>query len=293
MDKAEKKKITTALTIPGILLAIMWVIRITESLFHINLGFLGVHPLHADGIPGILLYPFIHGSFKHLMANSIPFLILGAALFYFYGKIAFKVFVSKGKGQQDAKFIKLFNLIDKYEDYDEARILEAEKSIKPSQISNLKAHYFGTANSMVLNFNKIDYFITGIGSGGTITGVGKRLKEEYGAKVIGVLPKGYKIGDTHFSHNIFGIGIGIKPKILDLSIIDDFIYIEEYDLKEAMKIARREGLFLGISSLANIAAIKKLISSLEKTSLNNATIITVASDEGDNYLSFLKELCDG
>ena len=94
MDKAEKKKITTALTIPGILLAIMWLVRIFETLFHVNLGFLGVHPLHTDGIPGILLYPFIHGSFKHLLANSVPFLILGTALFYFYGKIAFKVFVS-------------------------------------------------------------------------------------------------------------------------------------------------------------------------------------------------------
>ena len=94
MDKAEKKKILTALTIPGFLLAIMWIIRITESLFHINLGFLGVHPLHADGIPGVFLYPFIHGSFSHIMANSLPFLILGTALFYFYNKIALKVLIS-------------------------------------------------------------------------------------------------------------------------------------------------------------------------------------------------------
>ena len=94
MDKAEKKKILTALTIPGLLLAVMWIIRITESLFQINLGFLGVHPLHADGIPGIFLYPFIHGSFSHIMANSLPFLILGTALFYFYNKIAFKVLLS-------------------------------------------------------------------------------------------------------------------------------------------------------------------------------------------------------
>ncbi len=94
MDKAEKKKILAALTVPGLLLAIMWIVRITESLFHIRLGFLGVHPLHVDGIPGIFLYPFIHGSFSHIMANSLPFLILGTALFYFYNKIALKVLLS-------------------------------------------------------------------------------------------------------------------------------------------------------------------------------------------------------
>jgi len=94
MDKAEKRKITTALTIPVILLTVMWIIRIVESLFNIDLAFLGVHPLHADGIPGIFLYPFIHGSFKHIMANSLPFLILGTALFYFYREVAFKVLVS-------------------------------------------------------------------------------------------------------------------------------------------------------------------------------------------------------
>jgi len=93
MDKAEKKKINVAFTVPVVLLSLMWIVRIAESLFHFDLAFLGVHPLHADGIPGIFLYPFIHGGFKHLMANSLPFLILGTALFYFYGKIAFKVLV--------------------------------------------------------------------------------------------------------------------------------------------------------------------------------------------------------
>jgi cysteine synthase A len=156
--------------------------------------------------------------------------------------------------------------------------------------SNVKAHYFGTAHTMVLNFNKIDYFITGIGSGGTITGVGKRLKEKYKTYIIGVLPKGYKIGNTNFNHKIFGIGIGVKSKILDLSGIDDYIYIEEKDLKEAMKIATQEGIFVGVSSLANIAAIKKLVKTLKKRSIFNKTILTVAPDEGDNYLNFLKEV---
>ncbi len=65
----------------------------------------------------------------------------------------FKVFVNKGKSQSDAKFIKLFNLIDKYQDYDEARILEAEKSIKPVQISNLKAHLYRQILQSLANYN--------------------------------------------------------------------------------------------------------------------------------------------
>ena len=65
----------------------------------------------------------------------------------------FKVFVSKGKSQQDAKFIKLFNLIDKYDDYDEARILKLEKSIKAKQISNLKAHLYRQILQSLLNYN--------------------------------------------------------------------------------------------------------------------------------------------
>ncbi len=68
----------------------------------------------------------------------------------------FKVFVSKGKSKEEAKFIKLFNLIDRYQDYDEARILEAEKSIKPAQISNLKAHLYRQILQSLANYNPDD-----------------------------------------------------------------------------------------------------------------------------------------
>jgi len=68
----------------------------------------------------------------------------------------FKVFVSKGKDQSDAKFIKLFNIIDKYNDYDEHRIFEQEKTIKPSQISNLKAHLYKQVLQSLVNYNPDD-----------------------------------------------------------------------------------------------------------------------------------------
>jgi membrane associated rhomboid family serine protease len=69
----------------------MWIVRLVEYAFGIHLGFLGIHPLHADGLPGIVLSPFLHAGFEHLLANTLPFLVLAVALFYFYPQIAVKV----------------------------------------------------------------------------------------------------------------------------------------------------------------------------------------------------------
>ncbi len=90
----EKHRLIRALTIPGILLLIMWIAKLAETIFGFSLVPFGVHPLHLDGIPGILFSPFVHAGFKHLAANSFPFLILGTALFYFYRKISMKAFLS-------------------------------------------------------------------------------------------------------------------------------------------------------------------------------------------------------
>ena len=89
----EKNRLIAASTIPAVLLLLMWIVRFVESAFGIDLGFLGIHPLHADGLPGILLAPFVHAGFKHLGANTVPFFVLGVALFYFYRDLALKVLV--------------------------------------------------------------------------------------------------------------------------------------------------------------------------------------------------------
>ena len=89
----EKSKLIGASTIPVMLLLLMWAIRFVEYGFGIDLGFLGVHPLHANGLPGIILAPLIHAGFKHLGANTVPFLVLGVALFYFYRELALKVLI--------------------------------------------------------------------------------------------------------------------------------------------------------------------------------------------------------
>jgi len=89
----EKKKLLSSVYIPFILLFIMWIVKIVELAFDIRLSWLGVHPMHLDGLPGIILSPFLHGDMHHLMANSVSFLVLAVALFYFYRQISLRVLI--------------------------------------------------------------------------------------------------------------------------------------------------------------------------------------------------------
>jgi len=87
-----RKKFLLSLIIPGTFVFLMWLTRITESLFELDLVSLGIYPLTLKGLPGILLSPFIHEDFRHLLNNSLPFLLLSVALFYFYSEIALRIF---------------------------------------------------------------------------------------------------------------------------------------------------------------------------------------------------------
>lgn len=95
MDDPEKdfykKKLLLSMIIPGIFLFVIWIIKIIEVLFDLDLSHAGIYPLRAEGLPGILLSPFIHEDFSHLFNNSLPLFFLGMALFYFYPEIALKV----------------------------------------------------------------------------------------------------------------------------------------------------------------------------------------------------------
>jgi len=88
----EQKRFFYSLIFPSFFLIIIWIIKITEVLLNINFVFLGIYPLKLKGLIGIITAPLIHSDFQHLIANSIPILILGTGLFYFYNKIAYKVF---------------------------------------------------------------------------------------------------------------------------------------------------------------------------------------------------------
>jgi len=87
-----RKKFFLSLIIPGILVFFMWLTRIIELLFEIDLVHFGIYPLTLKGLPGILFSPFIHEDFRHLFNNSLPVLMLSVALFYFYSEIAFRIF---------------------------------------------------------------------------------------------------------------------------------------------------------------------------------------------------------
>ncbi len=89
--KEEKRKLIYALAIPVVLLFIMWVVKFVEYSFDISFANYGNYPLDIKGLAGIVLMPFIHGSWDHLMANSVSFLVLSTALFYFYNNISARV----------------------------------------------------------------------------------------------------------------------------------------------------------------------------------------------------------
>ncbi len=90
--KLEKKKLLRSLRFPGAFVALLWLIKLAELALNQDFSSMGVFPLESKGLPGILLGPLIHGDLQHLAANSVPLLILGLGIFYFYRPIAFRVF---------------------------------------------------------------------------------------------------------------------------------------------------------------------------------------------------------
>ncbi|MBE5757861.1 MAG: cysteine synthase family protein [Clostridiales bacterium] len=155
---------------------------------------------------------------------------------------------------------------------------------RPQQFSNelnVLAHYNGTGEEIVKNVHNIDAFVSGFGTGGTIIGIGKKIKEKFpNAKVIAMEPKNMtllsldkKIG----SHKIEGIGDDFLPDIVDKSIIDGNILIEDNDAIQMSKmLARKLGLGVGISSGGNFLA-SMLVS--------GENVVTVFADDFKKYLS--------
>jgi membrane associated rhomboid family serine protease len=92
-EKFYRKKLLLSMIIPGIFIFFMWMVKIVEVLFNINLSSFGIYPLTVRGLQGILFSPFIHADFNHLFNNSLPLFLLAVALFYFYSEVALKVFL--------------------------------------------------------------------------------------------------------------------------------------------------------------------------------------------------------
>lgn len=152
--------------------------------------------------------------------------------------------------------------------------------------SNPTVHYNTTAKEIIADFPQgVDYLISGVGTGGHLSGVGKALKELNSAtKVLAVEPSDSPVisGGQSGPHALQGIGAGFIPGNLDTSILDGSIQItkeEAYDFTK--KIAKEEGLFVGISTGASLAAVSK---KLEKIG-TEAKILTFNYDTGERYLS--------
>lgn len=170
---------------------------------------------------------------------------------------------------------------------------ELAKSFKdsfiPAQFDNLsnpKAHYTSTGPEIYSDMDgKIDVFIASVGTGGTITGTGKYLKENNPTiKVIAVEPASSPLLSKGKSgpHKIQGIGANFVPSVLDTSIYDKVIAVSDEDAFEYAKIARKEGLLIGISSGAVLAAAMEVA---KKDEYQNKNIVILFPDSGERYLS--------
>jgi membrane associated rhomboid family serine protease len=89
---SELKRLKYSLFLPLLLLLTMWILKIYEYTLDLSFAYLGIFPLKAEGLFGILFSPLIHGDFEHLISNSISFLVLSVGLFYFFRKFAYKLF---------------------------------------------------------------------------------------------------------------------------------------------------------------------------------------------------------
>lgn len=176
---------------------------------------------------------------------------------------------------------------------DDAISMAKELSLKhgyfmPMQFQNINnpiAHMKNTAIEIIKDIPDLDYFIASVGTGGTITGVGTILKEHNpNISIKAIEPKTSSVlsGNDAGKHKIQGIGAGFIPKVLDTSVYDEVIQIEDEDaFVTARLLAKEHGLFVGISTGANVFAALELAKKVGK----NKKILTVSPSNAERYLS--------
>jgi cysteine synthase A len=154
--------------------------------------------------------------------------------------------------------------------------------------ANPRIHYDTTGQEIIKQLSDIDVFTAGVGSGGTISGVGKRLKE-YNKNIIvaGAEPSKSPVlsGGSPSPHKIQGIGAGFVPDTYNGDYVDEIVTVtDEEAIDTAVEVSAKIGILIGISSGANVAAARKLAKKYGK----DKKILTLAPDGGEKYLSIVK-----
>jgi len=169
-------------------------------------------------------------------------------------------------------------------------VKDTKNSYMPQQFdnpANPAAHEHTTAQEILSDTDgNVDYFVAGVGTGGTLTGVGNVLKKNIkDVKVVAVEPKDSPVlsGGKPGSHKIQGIGAGFVPQVLNTGIIDEIFPVANENAGDiARRLAKEEGVFVGISSGA---AMHAAIEIAKRPEAKGKTIVVVLPDTGERYLS--------
>ena len=151
--------------------------------------------------------------------------------------------------------------------------------------ANTKKHYETTAEEIYEDLSDLDYVVGGVGTGGTIVGVARKLKEKNkNIKVVAIEPKTSAVisGGKPGAHNIQGIGAGFIPSIYDESVIDEVIAVSDSNsIKTTKEFVDKEGILLGISSGAAIYVAMQIAKKIGK----GKKVLAIAPDGGEKYIS--------
>ena len=259
---------------------------------------------YTGSIKDRLAYYIINESYKeNVLKKGMPIIeatsgntgISFAALGAYY-KHPVHIFMPDWVSQERINIMKLYgahvHLVSKEEGGFKEAIKRADdlarkiNGFRPDQFSNIKnieAHYYTTGLEIINKIKKINLYVSGIGTGGTLIGIAKRIKEiNNDAKIVALEPLQLPImskGITTGSHKIEGIGDDFIPSIVDKELINDIITVDDEDAINMSRIlARNFGLGVGISSGANL--IGAVISAK-----NNDNVVTIFADDFKKYLS--------